>query len=164
VGGYNLLPAAAIAVGLGLLAMFQQQSQAVPGAGIVGQADALAATRAQQTERYAVACFNAAEASPGLVSSSIVVNPSIVNGATVAAPSGAGCMSTSAGGGTRNVYGYSTGVPGEAAQVVSDSGQSAAWLRVTSAGQATSLVSGSTIAVPASIGVGSLVNAVQVNP
>jgi hypothetical protein len=164
VGGYNLLPAAAIAVGLGLLAMFQQQSQAVPGAGVVGQADALAATRAQQAARYAVACFNAAVAVPGLVSTSIAVNPSIVNGATVAAPSGAGCMTTSAGGGTRNVYGYSSGVPGEAAQVVSDSGRSAAWLRVTSAGQGTSLVAGSAVPVPASIAVGSLVNAVQVNP
>lgn len=163
-GGYNLLPAAALAVGLGLTALFQQQSQAVPGAGVVGRADALAATRAQQAGRYAVACFNAAEASPGLISAAIAVNPSIANGATVAAPPGAGCMTTAAGGGTRNVYGFSAGVPGEATQVLSDSGRSAAWYRVTSAGQATNLVSGASLPVPAAIAVGSLVSAVQVNP
>ncbi len=163
-GGYNLLPAAAIAVGLGLLAMFQQQSQSVPGAGVVGRADALAISRAQQAERYSVACFNVSEASPGLISAAIAVNPSITNGATIAAPPSAGCMTTSAGSGTRNVYGYSAGVPGEASQVVVDSGRSAAWFVVTSSGQASNLVSGATVAVPAAIAVGSLVNTVQVNP
>jgi len=164
VGGYNLLPAAAIAVGLGLIAMFQQQSQSVAGAGIAGQADALALTTAQRAERYSVACFTAAESSPGLVSSSIAVSMSITNGATVTTPSGAGCVTTSAGGGTRNVYGYSGGVPGEATQVLGDSSRSAIWHLVTSSGQATNLVSGAPVTVPTSIAVGSLVSAVQVKP
>lgn len=158
------MPLAVLLFLFGLSAQLSQQAQAVPGAGVAGLADHVAGAAAQAAQRYAAACVTSAVASPGLISNSLTVNTSIVGGATVATPAGAGCMTTSAGGATRNVLAYMSAPPGSAARVLRESGASASWYRVTASGQAVNLLTGATWGVPSSIQVGALVDWVQVTP
>lgn len=162
--GYVILPFAVLLFLLGVSAQFGQQAQALPGAGLAGRADQLASVTAQSAQRFAAACITTAVASPGLISASIPVPTSIAGGATVAAPAGAGCMTTSAGGTTRNVLAFMSAPPGAAAQVLRESGASASWYRVTASGQAVNLLTGAAWGVPVSIQVGALVDWVQVTP
>lgn len=162
--GYVILPFAVLLFLLGVSAQLGQQAQALPGAGLAGQADQLAGIAAQSAQRFAAACVTTAAASPGLIATSIAVTTSIPGGATVAAPAGAGCMTTSAGGTTRNVLAFMSVPSGAAAQVLRESGASASWYRVTTAGQAVNLLTGAAWGVPSSIQVGALVDWVQVTP
>lgn len=162
--GYIIWPFAVLLFLLGVSAQLSQQAEALPGAGLAGRSDVLAGVTAQSAQRFAAACINAAAASPGLISTGVAVTTSIPGGATVAAPANAGCMTTAAGGTTRNVLAFMTVAPGAAAQVLRDSGTSAAWYRVTTTGQAINLLNGAAWGVPSSIQVGALVAWVQVTP
>jgi len=158
--GFAILPLIAVLFFVGIEAQTGQLALSVAGAGVQGRMGNLAAIYAQEAEVFATACQNAAFATPGLISSSITVTLP----AGVLVPSGAVCMTTSAGGGTRNVFAYTPAVPGEAGQVVSDTQYSAAWYQVRTAGQAVNVVSSLTSAVPATIPTRSLLSWLQVNP
>lgn len=151
-----LAPLVIVVFGLGLSMVNWQVGQQAPGAGMAGSMEALAAAAAQQAEVFGAACLAAATGAPGLISSNLAV----ALPAGVGSPSGAACMTTSAGVG-RNVYAYMAAVPGAAGQILQDSQGNAQWFRVQSAGIAANLMTGRTGAVPASIPVGSLLTWAQ---
>jgi spore coat protein U-like protein len=73
-------------------------------------------------------------------------------------------MTTAGTAGSRNVYGYMPDVPGAAGQIIGDSGSSAVWYRVQSAGQAVNLVTAQVVPVPATVPVGAIVDSITVTP
>ncbi|WP_321935269.1 hypothetical protein [Paraburkholderia sp. J8-2] len=158
--GFLILPMAMVAIFLGLGMQAMGFANAVPGAGPVGMSQQLAQTRAQQAEMLENACFEAALTSPGTISSNLtVVVPS-----GVVLPTGAMCVTSSAGGGSRNVYSVVPGAPGAAAAIEHDTGHSAAWYEVTASGIATNLADGTSIAVPATFAKGSIVASILATP
>lgn len=158
--GYMILPLAALLFGIGMQMEFGQMAVSVSGAGQAGQMQSLAIVRARQIELFGSACENAAIAASGVVSASLQV--SLASGAN--APPQAVCMTETGTAGSRNVYGYMSGVPGEAGQIISDSASSAVWYRVQSAGQAINLVNAQVLTVPATIPVGAIVDSITVTP
>lgn len=158
--GYMILPLATLLFGIGMQMQFSQMALAVSGAGKAGQMQTLAVVQAQQIELFGAACLNAAIAAPGVVSNSLPVV--LASGANT--PPQAVCMTTTGTAGSRNVYGYMPGAPGEAGQIISDSGSSAVWYRVQAAGQAINLVNAQALPVPATIPVGAIVDSINVTP
>ncbi|WP_206956341.1 hypothetical protein [Trinickia acidisoli] len=157
---FLVLPVMVVLFYLGMAMEFNQWAQAVPGAGKPGQMVNVATVSAQQAEVFGAACLDTATATAGMISSSITVT--LPTGVTT--PANAVCMTTSAGGGTRNVYAYAPAVSGEAGQVMTDSDSSAAWFLVPRSGRAVGIVSGQPSAIPATIPAGSLLAWFQVNP
>ncbi|MEX3917921.1 hypothetical protein AB4Y43_17015 [Paraburkholderia sp. BR10872] len=158
--GYILLPLAILSVTFGMQYLFAQQASNVPGAGIVGLMDTRAAVVARQIEVYGAACESAALASPGTISNALSVT--LPDGA--ATPPQANCMATANPGGGRRVYAYMPGIGGAYGQVAADTQYSASWYRVSTAGQAASLVGAAAITVPATIPVGAITLSIVVNP
>lgn len=158
--GFLMLPMAVVAISFGLLMQAIGLANAVPGAGPVGIAQQLAQTRAQQAEMFEGVCFNTALDSPGTVSNSLpLILPS-----GVVMPSGAMCMTTNAGGGSRYVYSVVPGAAGAGGAIEQNTGRSAAWYEVTASGVATNLVDGSVLTVPATFAKGSLVASIIATP
>lgn len=158
--GFAILPLVAVLFFIGVEAQTGQLAVAVAGAGVQGRMGNMAMIYAQEAEVFDTACQSAALAAPGVISSSIAVT--LPTGVLV--PNGAVCMTTSAGGGTRNVLAYTPAVPGEAGQVIADTQYSATWYQVQTVGQAVNVTSGLASAVPQTIPARSLLSWLQVNP
>ncbi|SOY77611.1 conserved hypothetical protein; putative exported protein [Cupriavidus taiwanensis] len=157
--GYLILPLATVLFCMGIVAQSRQLSQAVPGAGVPGRMESVAAVTAQQAQAYGAACVSTAGATPGLVGASVA--PMLPAG--MAAPAGAGCMAVANPAGGRDVYGFVRVAPGAGAVLLNSTDGSVAWFRVRSQGTAVNLATGTAYSVPASIPVGTLVHWVQLN-
>lgn len=158
--GFLVLPIMVVLFFIGLGMQMDQLAQAVDGSGRVGRMTNTATVAAQRMQTYAASCLDAATASPGLISPSLtVLLPS-----GVLAPQGATCMTTAAGAGTRYVYSYAVSLPGEAAQLMTDTHWSSVWYLVQAQGQAVNLFTSTVSAVPAAIPVGTVLDWVQITP
>ncbi|TDF64880.1 hypothetical protein [Cupriavidus sp. L7L] len=157
--GYLFLPIATVLFSLGIVAQSWQLSQAAPGAGVAGRMEVVATVTAQQAQAYGAACISTADATPGLVSASLV--PLLPSG--MVAPTGAGCMAVANPGGGRDVYGYVRGSSGAGAALLGSTQGSLAWFRVRSQGTAINLSTGNAYSVPSTIPAGALVHWVQLN-
>jgi hypothetical protein len=142
---------------LGVGAQAWQLAQTVPGAGVSGHMDTVAAVSAQQAQAFGAACVATASATPGLVS--LNITPALPAG--VSMPTGAVCMAAARTGGGRDIYGYVPVAPGAAGLLIQNTQGNAAWFRVKSQGAAVNLVTGVTYAIPAMIPVGALIDWVQ---
>jgi hypothetical protein len=152
--GFAILPMIAFMFYVGLQMMTLQWAGSVHGAGFIGRMQNAQLVSAQQAEMWGAACYNSASAQPGVVSNTVPVTlPAGVN-----QPNNTGCITTQIAGGGRNIYGYIQTAPGSIGQVVSDTNLNLIWYRVTQSGTAIPLVSGQSIAVPAIVPVGYLVD------
>lgn len=153
---FAILPFAAIMLLFGLGMQASQLADGVPGAGLAGQMETRSVVSSQQAAMFGAACQNAAIAQPGVVSPSIPVTLP----AGVLLPTAAICMTTPNGSG-RNVYAYLPAAPGAAGRLLADSLGSGNWFAVRTAGLAVNLSAGTSLPVPATIPVGSLLNWIQ---
>lgn len=157
--GFALLPLFLLVFWMGLSNQQFGLAQAVPGAGLAGQMQSIARVRGQQAAVYGQACEYAASSAPGLISASIAVT--LPSG--VAAPAGAFCMTTANGSG-RNIYAViPLSTPGSSSQANALTQYNAAWWRVTQGGLGSSMTSGVTQPLPATIPAPSLVDWTQIN-
>jgi len=151
--GYALAPLAVILMYLGLQMIEHQTANSVPGAGILGSMKNSMHVAAEQAEMWGTACTTTAAEASGIISSAIQVTlPSGVN-----EPNTAGCITTPAPSNGRNVYAYISAPHGVAGQVLSATNMNYTWYRVTANGEATNLVDGSILTVPAVIPLADLV-------
>lgn len=157
--GYVMVPLVVLMIGTGLVYQARQQASMVQGAGDVGIADQRAQLLALQAEVFAAACLDAARRNPGAVAATLpVLLPAGVLGID-----GARCSTTQADAG-RMVYAGVPSVPGAAAVLMDVLRRSAFWSRVSTPGQASAMVSGQQVSVPATYAAGTLLYQMRITP